>query len=160
MANVRVRNLSDEDLHALIAYLRSQPPVVNETQDPPDQPSFLAMLMLGAGLLPEGQPPITGVITAPPKGPTVEYGQYLLNYQDCRGCHGEDLTGGTEGQLAPVGPSLRVVKGWTQEQFLATLRAGVDPGGNVLSDQMPWKALGRMDDEDLMAMYAYLTSLP
>jgi mono/diheme cytochrome c family protein len=111
-------------------------------------------------LLPEGQPPISGVITAPPKGSTAEYGEYLISYQDCRVCHGEDLTGGKKGQLAPVGWSLRVVKGWTQEQFITTLRTGVDPAGYVLSAQMPWQALGRMDDEDLAAMYLYLTSLP
>ena len=160
MSNVRVRHMSDEDLQAVIAYLRSQPAVVNETQHPPDQPTFLAALMLGAGMLPEGQPPITGVITAPPKGPTVDYGEYILSYQDCRDCHGENLAGGTEGQLAPVGPSLRVVKGWTQGQFITALRTGIDPGGHLLSDQMPWKALGRMDDEDLAAMYLYLTKVP
>ncbi len=160
MSNVRVRHLSDEDLKALIAYLRSQPAVVNETQTPLDQPNFLAAVMLGAGMLPEGQAPIMGVITAPPKGPTEEYGQYLLSYQDCRDCHGEDLTGGKEGQFAPIGPSLRVVKGWTKEQFVATVRTGVDPGGNALSDQMPWKALARMDDEDLAAMYAFLSNQP
>src|SRR5574341_765738 len=160
MSNVNVRHMSDEDLQAVIAFLRSQPAVVNETQDPPDQPTLLAAIMLGAGMLPEGQAPITGVITAPPKGSTVEYGQYVLSYQDCRGCHGEDLTGGKKGQLAPVGPNLRVVKGWTQEQFITTLRTGVDPSGHRLSAQMPWKAVGRLDDEELAAAYAYLTSLP
>ena len=160
MSNVRVRHMSDEDLQAVVAFLRSQPAVVNETQDPPDQPTLLAAIMLGAGLLPEGQAPITGVVTAPPKGATVEYGQYVLSYQDCRDCHGEDLTGGKQGQLAPLGPNLRVVKGWTQEQFITTLRTGVDPSGHPLSAQMPWKAIGRLDDEELAAAYAYLTSLP
>ena len=111
-------------------------------------------------MLPEGQPPIVGVVTAPPQGPTVEYGEYIISYQDCRDCHGEALTGGVEGQLAPVGPNLRVVKGWTQEQFITTLRTGVDPNNHTLSAQMPWQALGRMTDDDLTAMYLYLTSLP
>ena len=160
MSNVRVRHMTDEDLEAVIAFLRSQPAVVHETQDPPDQPSFTAVLMLGAGMLPQGEAPIIGVITAPPKGPTAEYGEYLLSYQDCVGCHGPDLTGGVEGQLAPIGPSLRVVKGWTLEQFVATLRTGVDPGGHTLSEAMPWKILARLDDEDLTAIYAYLHNLP
>jgi hypothetical protein len=56
--------------------------------------------------------------------------------------------------------NLGVVKGWTQEQFTTTLRTGVDPNGHVLSAQMPWKALGRMDDDDLAAMYMYLTNIP
>ena len=93
MSNFRGRNLSDEDLQSLIAYLRNQPAVDNETQNPPDQPSLLGLILLGAGMLPAGQPPITDGIAAPPKGPTVEYGEYILSYQDCRDCHGENLLG-------------------------------------------------------------------
>lgn len=161
MSNFRGRNLSDEDIQALIAYLRSQPAVTSEIVDPPDQPSLLGFIMLGAGMLPAGQPPITDVVAAPPKGPTVEYGEYILNYQDCRDCHGEDLLGGKEGQLAPIGPNLKVVKGWTQEQFIVTLRTGVDPSGHKLDAvKMPWKSIGRMDNEELTAIYLYLSGMP
>jgi mono/diheme cytochrome c family protein len=161
MSNFRGRNLSDEDLQALIAYLRSQPATVNETPNPPDQPSLLGFIMLGAGMLPSGQPPITDVITAPSKGPTAEYGEYILSYQDCRDCHGENLLGGQEGQLAPLGPNLKLVKGWSQEQFITSLRTGVDPSGHELDPaKMPWKSIGRMDDEELTAIYLYLSDLP
>ena len=71
----------------------------------------------------------------------------------------EDLNGGKAGQLPPIGPNLKVVRGWTQEQFITTLRTGVDPGGHALSSQMPWQNIGRLDDEELAAMYLYLTSL-
>jgi mono/diheme cytochrome c family protein len=161
MSNFRGRNLSDEDIQALVAYLRSQPAVTTEIVDPPDQPSLLGFIMLGAGMLPAGQPPITDVITAPSKGPNVEYGEYILSYQDCRDCHGEDLLGGQKGQLAPLGPNLKLVKGWTQEQFIATLRTGVDPSDHALDPaKMPWKSIGRMDDEELAAIYLYLSGLP
>jgi mono/diheme cytochrome c family protein len=160
MSNVRARNMSDEDIQAVIAYLRSQPAIANETQDPPDQPNLLAAILSGAGMLPEAPPPITGVIAAPPKGATLEYGEYLLNYQDCRDCHGEDLKGGKEGQLTPIGWPLALVKAWTLEQFISTLRTGVDPNGYRLSANMPWRAIGRLDDIELEAMYLYLTSLP
>jgi len=46
-------------------------------------------MMLGAGMLPEGKPVSTGIVTAPPKSPTLQYGEYILSYQDCRACHGE-----------------------------------------------------------------------
>jgi hypothetical protein len=75
-------------------------------------------------------------------------------------CHGTDLTGGTPGQLAPIGPNLAMVKGWTEEQFMTTLRTGVDPSGHTLAAQMPWQNLGRMDDDELSAVYAYITGLP
>jgi mono/diheme cytochrome c family protein len=96
----------------------------------------------------------------PPKGPTAEFGKYILSYQDCVLCHGANLSGGTPGQLAPVGPNLSPVKGWTQEQFISTLRTGVDPSGHALNSQMPWRNVGRMDDDELAAVYAYITSLP
>ena len=111
-------------------------------------------------MLPPALPVNTGVITAPPKAPTVEYGEYILSFQDCRICHGENLKGGVEGQLAPIGWNLELVKDWTLEQFIATFRTGVDPKGYELSSIMPWKAIGRMDDVELEAMYLYLTSLP
>lgn len=161
MSNIRGRNLSDEDIQSLIAYLRSQPAITTEIVDPPDQPNILGFIMFGIGILPSGQPPTTDVITAPSKGPTVEYGEYILSYQDCRDCHGEDLLGGVEDQLTPFGPSLKVVTGWTQEQFIATLRTGVDPSNHALdSTKMPWKSIGRMDDEELTAIYLYLSDLP
>lgn len=161
MSNVRGRNLSDEDLQAVIAYLRNQPAVATEIVDPSDQPSLLGFIMFGTGMLPAGNTPITEAITAPAKAPTSEYGEYILSYQDCRDCHGEDLLGGIEGQLAPLGPNLKVVSGWTQEQFITTLRTGVDPSGHELDpSKMPWKSIGRMDDEELTAMYLYLTHMP
>ncbi len=159
MSSVPVRNLSDEDIQAVIAYLRSQPAVEQQTPNPPDQPSFLAVVMLGAGLVPGGLPPVEGPIAAPAEGPTAAYGQYIVGYAGCRDCHGPDLTGGKPGQLAAIGPNLRVVKGWTAEQFVTALRTGVDPSGSQLKDAMPWKVLGRMDDTDLTAVYQYLISL-
>lgn len=160
MSTVRARNLSDEDTQALIAYLRATPAVANDTPYPPDNLSVLGIVMLGAGMLPEGAPPVEGVITAPPKGPTAEYGNYILSYQDCRDCHGEDLRGGVEGQLAPLGPNLSVVKGWNAEGFINTMRTGVTPDGHTLADVMPWRNIGRMDDEELTALYLALAALP
>jgi mono/diheme cytochrome c family protein len=160
MSGARGRHLSDEDIQSVIAYLRSQPAVAHETQMPPNQFNPLALLLIGAGVIPESEPPTTEAIAMPPKGPTAEFGEYILSYQDCVLCHGADLSGGTPGQLAPVGPGLQVVRDWTQEQFITTLRTGIDPGGHVLNSQMPWRNIGRMDDEELAAMYAHITNLP
>jgi hypothetical protein len=40
------------------------------------------------------------------------------------------------------------------------MRTGVDPNGHRLDDQMPWRPIGRMDDDDLAAIYLYLAGLP
>jgi mono/diheme cytochrome c family protein len=152
--------LSDEDILAVIAYLRSMPAAGAPTPEPPDRLNLLGVAMLGAGMLPGGKPIITGNIPAPPKGPTVEFGEYILSYQDCRECHGARLTGGVAGQLAPIGPGLSFVKEWKLAEFIATMRTGVDPTGHHISDKMPWQPVGRMDDDELAAVYEYLKSVP
>ena len=160
MSYTNAGQLSDDDIQALIAYLRSRPAAGQATVNPPDQLNLFGVMMLGAGMLPAGKPVLTSVITAPPKGPTVPYGAYILSYQDCRECHGANLAGGVEGQLGPIGPNLNLVKRWKREEFIATMRTGIDPGGHALSQQMPWRPIGKMDDEELGAVYEYLTHLP
>lgn len=39
------------------------------------------------------------------------------------------------------------------------MRTGRNPGGYELSKQMPWRPIGKMDDEELGAVYEYLTHL-
>jgi hypothetical protein len=45
------------------------------------------------------------------------------------------------GILPPLGPDLYVVKYWKLEEFIATMRTGVDPNGHKLSEQMPWRPM-------------------
>jgi mono/diheme cytochrome c family protein len=149
-------NFGDEDAQALVAYLRNSPRVENQT--PEESLSFIAILLVGTGLVPDA-PARPGPITAPPKAATAEYAQYIISYAGCNSCHGKDFTGGSGG-LSPIGPNLTVlVPKWTREEFIQTMRTGVDPTGHPLSDAMPWKYRGRMDDEELTAMYVYLHGL-
>lgn len=158
MSGTNVRHIADEDMLALIAFLRSQEPVEKETPLPPDRPSFLGLLILGANIIPN-QPLITEPIAAQQKAATAEYGKFMVSFLDCKSCHGDDLNGGTS-SIGPKGPSLRLVRGWTEEEFMTTLRTGVDPTGHKLSVSMPWQSTGRLDDVELSALYQYLVSLP
>jgi mono/diheme cytochrome c family protein len=160
MSYTNAGKLSDDDTKAVIAYIRSLPAAGTQTDNPPDHLNLLGVTMLGAGMLPKGKPVSTGIVTAPPRSPGLQYGEYILSYQDCRACHGDKLTGGVPGQLAPLGPDLNLVKGWKFEEFVATMRTGVDPNGHELGKQMPWRPVGRMADEDLRAVYEYLTHMP
>jgi cytochrome c553 len=160
MSLTNAGRLSDDDIRALIAYIRKQPAAGAETPDPPDQLNLLGLVLVGSGQFPSGKPVFTGVVMAPPKAETIGFGEYLLSYQDCRECHGQQLTGGVQGQWAPIGPGLSLVSDWTREQFIATLRTGKDPSGHELGERMPWRPLGKMDDVELGAIYEYLTHLP
>ena len=80
--------------------------------------------MLGAGQLPV----FTGAIAAPHKAATAEYGAYILSYHDCRTCHGP---------ISPLAcPDRSVVKDWKLEEFIATLRTGVDTNGHKLDGNL------------------------
>jgi mono/diheme cytochrome c family protein len=160
MSYTNAGKLSDEDTKALIAYIRNLPAAGQQTPHPADRFTLLGVAMLGVGMLPSGKAVVTGSVTAPPKGPTFQFGEYILSYQDCRECHGERLNGGVPGQIGPLGPDLNLVKGWKLADFIATMRTGIDPSGHELSGQMPWRPIGRMDDDELAAVYEYLTHLP
>ena len=160
MSYTNAGKLSDDDTKAVIAYVRGLPAAGTQTDNQPDHLNLLGVTMLGAGMLPRGKSVSTGIVTAPPRSPNLQYGEYILSYQDCRACHGDKLTGGIPGQLAPLGPDLNLVKGWKFEEFVTTMRTGVDPNGHELGTQMPWQPVGRMADEDLRAVYEYLTHMP
>jgi mono/diheme cytochrome c family protein len=160
MSYIRAGRLTDDDIKAVIAYIRNLPAAGDPTPDPPDHMNMLGLAMLGAGMLPTGKPIITSHVSGPPKGPTYQFGEYILSYQDCRECHGEKLTGGVPGQLAPLGPDLNLVKDWTLAGFVAAMRTGIDPNGYHISEQMPWRSVGKMDDDELAAIYQYLTDMP
>ena len=68
MSYTNAGKLSDEDIQALIACIRSLPAAGRETVTPPDRLNLLGVVMLGAGMLPTGKPVFAGVVTAPPKG--------------------------------------------------------------------------------------------
>ena len=55
--------------------------------------------------------------------------------------------------------NLRLVKAWTENELITSLRTGVNPGGRELSPLMPWRSTGRLDDLELSALYKYLISL-
>ena len=159
--------LSDEDLGALIAYLKSLPPVDNEM--PPADLGPLGRVMLVLGKLPPEIIPNVTVIdhyaprpVAPEPGVTVEYGKYLAH--TCALCHGTNFNGRmitAEAQyLAPNLTSGGELHYWSEEDFMTTLRTGVTPSGHHLKEFMPWKYFGQMTDDEMKAVRMYLQSLP
>ena len=162
--------LSDEDLGALIAYLKSLSPIDNEM--PKTDLGPLGRVMFTLGKLPpelvvpnvisidhDGQRPIV-----PEPGVTVEYGKYLA--RTCMLCHGSELNGqtidvgGPEKYLALNLTMGGEMKGWSEEDFITTMRTGVTPNRHPLKDVMPWKYFGQMTDDEMKAVWVYLQSLP
>ena len=160
--------LSDQDLGALIAYLKTLPPVDNEMPSTDLGPLGRVMLVLGQ-LPPEITPNVTMIDhealrpVAPEPGVTVEYGKYLAT--TCTLCHGANLNGQTVQEGPNVYVALNLTRGgemvgWSEEDFITTLRTGIKPDGYPLNEFMPWEYFGRMTDDELRAVWMYLQSLP
>lgn len=153
-----VRNLSDTDAQAIIAYLRAAAPVQKET--PPISLSPLMVMLLGAGVIGLDVPSTIQPVSATPKAANPEYGQYVMSFMDCKGCHGPTLSA-DGGPLAPPGASnlTLIVPQWSRDDFFKTMRTGVDPTGHQVQPPMPWKTIGKLDDVELEALYRYLHGL-
>jgi mono/diheme cytochrome c family protein len=158
--------LSDEDLGAVIAYLKTIPPVDNESPDPRLTPMARVLFALGAlGKMPAELIDHTAPRpNMPPAGATVEYGEYLVNVATCRDCHGVDLNGGQPGPGEPFGPNLTPdgeLARWSQTDFVAAIRTGATPdNGRIDPEAMPWPSYGGLSDDELNAVWLYLSSLP
>ena len=164
------RNLSDDDIQAIVAYLRSQPSVGGPT--PTNQFNLLGALFLNLADFRTVQSPV-GSVTAPQPG-SVAYGKYMVDILGCRECHGDQLQGKVEnGQPGPPpGPNLTlIVPQWTEDQFMTFFNTGQLPGGGAVpiltlpsgftEPRMPWTEIrAAATDDELKAMYAYLHNLP
>jgi len=154
-------DLSDRDVAALIAYLRSQPAV--KAEQPPRTINLLGFFILGAGVFPlSNLPPATTPIADVPAGVTPAYGNYLIGALDCRECHGPDLHGGKKGQLPPIGPDLvALVATHELAAFDGAVRRGTSArdGHSLDPLQMPYPSFQNLDSLEVAAIYANLASL-
>jgi mono/diheme cytochrome c family protein len=171
------QNMSDDDVQALISFMRSQPPVKNKIEK--TEWSFVAKALMAFGVMKPESPKVAPPKSLPPDT-TAAYGEYLaVNVANCKGCHtrmdpnsgalvGQPFAGGnvfsdafTKGH-SMVSPNITphpgtgVISSWDFQRFKTRMQ-----GGRVLDyTPMPWGALSRLTDNDVKAIYAYLKSLP
>jgi mono/diheme cytochrome c family protein len=165
--------MSDDDAFAVARYLKSLAPVRNEVTQNPN-------IFFKLGKIFFLRPAPAESIVAPPRGPTAQYGGYLSQHVAlCAECHTprvgirsvpdkSRLFAGMPHPPKdfPANPSNLTpdpttgIGNWTEADFLQTIRRGVDPAGRTLHPFMPWRQNGRMSDDDLRAIYAFLRTLP
>lgn len=150
------RSMSDDDLAALIAFIREHNPEVAET--PPTRLSLLGALLINVAPFQTAQEPLAGPVTAPPRGPTAAYGDYLLTVSGCRDCHATNLAGVQASDIGPPpGPNLtRVGQLYSEAQLIRLLREGVKADGTPLGEAMEYRDYELYADDDFRAIYAYL----
>ena len=161
MPSMNYYYLSDKDLGAIIAYIKTVRPVDHDMGEA--DLSFIGKTLLGAGVF--GKDVLSAEKIAhtdprpaivPPAADT-RYGGYLVRIAGCRECHGETLTGGKSPEPgAPQAPDITsngIFGPWSQETFVTAARTMKGKG-------MPWGMLKPLDDTELEAIFRYLKSLP
>lgn len=158
--------LSDADFVAIISYLRTLPPVQKDN-------GVMEVGLLGEVLDRLDLVPLdiarridhANIELAPPPNPSASYGSYLA--RECTGCHGKTLAGGPIPGAPPdlpvplnLTPDATGLRGWSFEDFRRTLTTGLRKNGRKLADMMPTAAYGKLDDVEMHALWAYLSSLP
>jgi mono/diheme cytochrome c family protein len=158
-------DFTDEDLTAIISYLRTQKPVHKKV---PDHDVNLLGDVVKAFLFKPVNPyrDIPAPVT---RDSTVEYGKYLaISAAKCAECHTQDsakLFGGGEpmgfeGEPAIAPPNLTQdptgrIYGWSQEDFIKRFRMGKV----IPHSHMPWNTFKRASDNDLKAIYKFLQTV-
>lgn len=153
---------TESELAAIMAYVKSVPPVDRE------QPSgTVGPVTRALGLL--GRFPIAPASTIDHAHVTfarahdfrdpVRVGEHLVTTGGCRNCHGPDLAGG--GGPPPGGSDITPsgMNGWTERDFITAIREHARPNGTTISEVMP-RAYGEMSDADLRKIFEYLKTLP
>lgn len=167
--------LSDEDLVAVMSYLRTQKPV--DAKQPPDEPGFVAKA-LSSKFTPRMAAAPTYV---PPGAISVERGRYLAEGPAlCLGCHspldpmqgfalaGPPFSGTAEADPDPTDETQEIISPnltphaqfghiakWTEDNFVQRFRAGRVFEGS----KMPWEAFARMTEADLRSIYRFLRTV-
>lgn len=156
--------LSDEDVGALVGYIRSLAPIDKELPATRVGPmARIISLLTTFPLVParvvdhERVPPVSV-----PEELSPAYGKYLADVGGCTGCHGPGLSGGSVGPGKPASNLTPAGLGnWTEADFKRALREGKRPvGADIDSLSMPWPEAGKMTDFEIQAVWAFLKSVP
>lgn len=161
------QDFTDEDVDAIVAYIRSLPPVDNTL--PKTELRFVGRALGAFGQLPFFVAELVPIDR--PHAPrmvsdtSVAYGSYLTHVGGCTGCHNASLSGGkmmgtpadfpAASNLTPTG-----LKHYSDTDLEKVLRTGVRPGGSKLNDEMPWRNTAQMTAEEMTATIKYLRSVP
>jgi mono/diheme cytochrome c family protein len=170
-------NMSDEDIYAIIAYLRSLEKVRHKM--PERELSFLGKALFTFGAI-KPSVPDEPVINRAMEDTSIAYGKYLAYaVANCMGCHterdlqtgeyiGEPYAGGmTFGPDALhqgwvyVTPNITpdkqtgIMANWDEATFIDRMKAGKI----YETSPMPWTAYQRMKDNDLKAIYRFLKTV-
>jgi cytochrome c553 len=176
MPYTEYKHLSQDDLHAIIAYLRTLPPIDNDIPETElDFPVNLIVRTMPAPYTP---------VAHPDTGNSIQYGRYLAKISGCEFCHtpeennkkiaGMEFSGGmpfeipggtvTSVNITPDGET--GIGFWDRDTFVEIFKSYATEGeeqtvlaGGDFNSVMPWVMYSGMRDSDLGAIYDYLRTV-
>lgn len=175
MPYTHYREMSDDDAMAIVAYLRTVPPVKNKLPD--RQLDFPLNLIVNT--IPQ---PLEGSVSGPANTP-VPRGEYLFKMAACAECHtpmnqgrldmSHYLAGGhlfRDQTMPPTDPGIRMpnitqdketgIGAWTDQQIKDAVRLGREPNGRQLRMTMPWSQFNGLTEQDADDLVAFLRTIP
>jgi mono/diheme cytochrome c family protein len=180
---IKLPHVSDEDLRDVIAFLRSDDPLVRprDAENHASRPSFFTKALCRVAFKPFPYP--DRPVVAPPASDKVAYGRYLATaLHQCHGCHSADFAtvddlrpersqgffGGGNGMPDLSGRIVLTsnltpdpetgIGGWTEEQFRRAVVEGIRPDNLPL--RYPMVPLRGLTGEEVSAIFAYLRTIP
>ncbi len=167
--------LSDADVTAVIAYLRSLPPV--DAERPKTHIDFPVSFFIKFA-----PKPLSGPVPEPNRGDPIALGKYLTTVAGCQSCHsqvdkehqpipgfefaGGQLFAGPWGKVrsANLTPDPETGLNLSEAQFVQKFTSHADPSVQRAVDPaqntaMPWLAYSKMREPDLKAIYAFLKTV-
>ncbi len=167
--------LDEEDIKAVIAYLRTLTPI--EYTPDPSKSDFPMNFIINT------IPQKAQLKPIPSRENTLEYGKYLVTAATCYDCHtqqkngayiGEDFAGGSEFPLedgsvvrsANLTPHITGLGSWTEDAFVSRFKMYSDSNyvahkvqAGDFQTVMPWSTYSGMKEDDLKAIYQYLKTI-
>jgi hypothetical protein len=172
------RSMADDDVRAVVAYLRTLPPV--KRRMPVSQLDFPLSLFINFA-----PKPVLAPVPVPDPKDSIATGKYFVTIGGCIECHtpkddkgrkikGKELSGGAVYKLRTFSveaPNLTAKPGTfvgqaTRDEFIGRFkdfegyRQAPKPAREGVNSIMPWPAYGGLTRDDLGAIYDYLKTVP
>jgi mono/diheme cytochrome c family protein len=177
------KHLSDEDVRAVVAYLRSIPAVKHKKPIEENEFGFFMEFLINRGVA--HHKPVTNV-PPPNKANQLEYGEYILNLGHCVDCHSSTgaapIEKGEKGYMSGHDEPDEIMIPFIGKVYMRNLTSDMETGlgkysaeqikqslktGHLL-DGKPMAApmnmfiphISGLTDEDMDALVAYIKSIP
>ncbi len=152
--------LSEPDMRAIIAYLRSQRATGEARPLPVLEDGARRAIEAGAFMSSREHVTEQGDAWPPDLGDEHQLGRYIVR-STCAECHGMTLAGGQPFPGAALRPDLRMVAGYERDDFMRLMRSGVAVGERELElmSDVARTRYSYFTETEVDAVYRYLQAL-